>query len=105
MDVAPKTRHWATLETLIDQFGKEFLFKDVGELKQLLGSRKYADYIRVNMGAVQFKYCGSKQFFIPGAMANYALKDLVLFLGSLPGVVHVRLLMACRSKAGRSTAP
>ena len=53
MDVAPKTRHWATLETLIDQFGKEFLFKDVGELKQLLGSRKYADYIREHMGAVQ----------------------------------------------------
>ena len=41
MDVAPKTRHWATLDTLIPQFGKEFLFEDVGELKQQLGSRKY----------------------------------------------------------------
>ena len=57
------------------------------------------------MGAAQHQYRGSKQFFLQGAMTNYALKDLVLFLGSLPGVVHVRLLMACRSKAGRSTAP
>ena len=96
-NVAPFTRHWVTLDTLIAQFGEEFLFTNVGELKQLLGSRKYADFIRVNMGAVQFKYGGSKQFFLPGAMANYALKDLMLFLGSLPGAVDVRLLMACHS--------
>ena len=30
MDVAPKTRHWATPNTLIPQFGKEFLFKTGG---------------------------------------------------------------------------
>ena len=96
-DVAPFTRHWVTLDTLIPQFGEEFLFEDVDGLKQLLVPRKYADFIRDNMGAVQYQYCGSKQFFLPGAMANYALKDLVLFLDSLQGAVDVRLLMACHS--------
>ena len=33
-DAAPKKRHWVTLDTSIPQFGEEFLFKNVGKLKQ-----------------------------------------------------------------------
>ena len=60
------TRHGCTLEAVVKGFGSSINVISIDDLKHV-GSRAYKSFFVERMGAVEHKYSGTKDLFIPGS--------------------------------------
>jgi hypothetical protein len=89
---------------VVSQFGAELVLENVADLQGLLGAKRYRNFFRDGMGAVEYEINGKKELFIPGSKSDYPLKDMVAFLNGLNTIVDVRVLMASRDDSEQSRA-
>lgn len=95
----PVTRHWCTLEAVVQGFISSLNVNNIDDLKHVIGTRAYKSFF---VGAIEHKYCGTKELFVPGSASNYPLKLLVSFLKELNAKVNMRLLVACHDSSPES---
>ena len=94
LSAVPRTRHWSSLEAIVDRFGPQYHCSNVDDLVLLLGKKSYKKLLTSNMGAVEHFFSGKKQLFIPGSATVYPLKSVLVLVRELASIVDLSLLAA-----------